>query len=398
MIEEIFAQVASVGAGYTTCLAGPGGVALVDIGARRSRVALAALERMCHHSNCMHSWWPHPWRPWLLKGNGFSEFVISHPHADHYCGLLALAGLPAAERPMGSLIHSGGTFFHPRIPDNPEADRLFFALAAVNMVLSAVPEYALGSAISACSTGPIARQPLVRGDTFLLGGLEFDVLWPPILLDDSTTSRLKNLVRAFDSLAMEAHQSGDTRLVRALEAVRKRAAEIGVESAFYEVTRPGSDHRVEVGSSEFTDYSTPQGEDEQDTVRGSINRRAQQLREAISRGANLLSLAFTSSNQHYVFLGDLDESLHPQIAGDLADRDHELVISAHHGTHWGQELTRLRSRYVVSSVGPPLDGKVRREWDQMGIHLRTDRAGDIAVWISRGEAHVCTCPADVRLI
>lgn len=96
--------------------------------------------------------------------------------------------------------------------------------------------------------------------------------------------------------------------------------------------------------------------------------------------------------QRYVFLGDLDESLHPEIIGDLVDQDHELLLSAHHGTHLGPDLLRLQSRCVVSSVGPPrLDRRVRPEYASIGTHLRTDTAGDVMVWMHGTGTHLATC-------
>ncbi|MDQ6949881.1 MAG: hypothetical protein M3256_27430 [Actinomycetota bacterium] len=204
--------------------------------------------------------------------------------------------------------------------------------------------------------------------------VQVEVLWPPETLDDEATSRLRRLVESYDTLADEAAENDDPRLIEALRAVRSRAADLGAESAFYDVPEHHSDADLE--SPEMRDHL-----EMDDSERGnSFDVRVRRLRQAVSRGANLLSLAFQTTEPAYAFLGDLDETLHSRIVPDLIDQDHEVLLSAHHGTHWN--LAQIRSRYIVSCVGPPLEAKVRNEYSQMGTHVRTDQVGDIVIRLS----------------
>lgn len=380
--------VASVGAGYTTVMASGGGAALLDFGAPSGRVALDALARLAdhRHSHRRH-WWPWwHWRP----GPEFSQFVVSHPHADHYSGLLRLAMTPPQQRYFASLLRPESTFFYPMVPRNPDAARVVYFLARLNEVISALPENALGRAVVATSDGPIRGQPLQRGDEIELAGVPVDVLWPPRLLDERSGARLRNLVREYELIAEEAAERGDERLIRAADAARESTDDLRMNEYLYGLPErmQGSglpevddDFSAEPGPQRHTRFDDPE-----------FDARLRHIRDSISRGANLMSLVLVTRPQRYVFLGDLDESLHPEVIGDLVDQDHELLLSAHHGTHMGPDLMRLHSRFVVSSVGPPrLDRRVRAEYASIGTHLRTDTAGDVMVWMHESGVHLATC-------
>ncbi len=354
----------------------------MDFGARRGSTAVRALERMTLRRGW--PWWrPSDLRPWAREP--FSAFLLSHPHADHYNGLLKLAATARDERIATPLLGEGAAFYHPRLPEDPEAGEVVLRLVALNRVLSGIPELALGQAIAACATGPVTRQPLSRGDSLTLAGESFDVLWPPQTLPSQTKARLRTLIRRFDALAEQAAERDDPRLKQTLESLRQRAV-IGIEAALYNVPDSTSDERW-VGFEDRDLSDLPGAADEDD---GSMTESLRALRRAISAGANLLSLAVTTVDRRYIFLGDLDESLHAEVAVELIGHEPEVVSSAHHGTHFGPALGQLRSRYVISSVGAPLAGDLRREYGTMGMHLRTDRAGDIVAWIGDCGTHVWT--------
>jgi len=308
----------------------------------------------------------------------FSELVISHPHADHYNGLLRCASSGTGGVGRGPLLVDGATFFHPRVPENPEARNLLFRLMALNTVLSGLPETALSSAVVACAAGGIARQPLMRGDAITLAGQPVDVLWPPKTLDARSSSRLQRLVQSYDDLAADAAQQGDEQLLRVLATIRDRWE--NVEDALYGPTYASSELRErETPPVLDGDLSDDEGivERERDTADS-----LRSLRHAITRGANLLSLVLATADRRYAFLGDADASVHGDVASVLVDYELEVLMSAHHGTYFSPELSHLKSRYVISSVGPPLLANVRDEYDRIGMHLRTHRAGDITAWVS----------------
>src|SRR5437870_9593660 len=97
----------------------------------------------------------HHWRWWRFMPplRPFNAFVLSHHHADHYNGLLHLASKPPTKRECHPLLGPEASFFHPRLPRTPEAGELVMRLAALNSVMSGIPEYALSSAVRACAAG-----------------------------------------------------------------------------------------------------------------------------------------------------------------------------------------------------------------------------------------------------
>lgn len=383
MLEVGFA---SVGAGYTTVLRSGGGAALIDFGGSSGAVALRGLERISEpfYRGDYLRW---PW--WTAEP--FSQLVISHPHADHYSGLLHLANVRRDRWRDRDLLREGATFFHPVVPKEPEAQALVHYLMHLNNVISGLPEYALGRAVAATSAGRVRREPLWRGRHIELGGAPVDVLWPPLELDDRCRTRLRRLVQEYESVAEDAAAHGDDRLIRAVAAVRESSDDLRAEERLYGVSEEGQ-------WQEFADDFSAQDDDESSRrhifADPALEARARRLRSAISQGANYLSLVLATSPQRYVFLGDLDQSLHDEVTRDLLDEDHEVILSAHHGTHFGAGLRGLRSRFVVSSVGGRLARSVRDEYKAIGTHIRTDAVGDVVVSMTTDGTHLTTCSCD----
>src|SRR5262245_16891850 len=83
--------VADVGAGYTTLLAGRTTAAVIDFGAPSERASMAGLDRlMWSKPHARHRDWVFPSR-WFRQFGSANDILISHPHRDHYNGLLGYA-------------------------------------------------------------------------------------------------------------------------------------------------------------------------------------------------------------------------------------------------------------------------------------------------------------------
>jgi len=374
--------IADVGAGYTTVLAGKNSSSILDFGSTGYKAALSGLDRMlCHHYH-PYFYWP----PWGCPALPATSLVVSHPHRDHFSGLLAYASERGSQGRPALLEGQPVKFFHPRIPVNPEALALIQCLMAIDTVLSGIPEYQLGRAEAACADGRVRRIPLQIGSPLELAEQSFDVLWPPHKLSPGLSLRLKHLVEAYDALAARAAENDDRRLLDALSRVReeealRRDADAG---SLYNVPEPSEGER-------FPDFST-EGDQAGEEIRDDqIGKEMKVLRAAITSGANCLSLVIATTDRQFVFLGDLDKSLHGEVAMMLADDRCGVVVSAHHGTHFGSGLEVVQSKYVFSSVGGSLSGQVDEGYSRMGMHLRTDIAGDISARSSRGSIDISTC-------
>jgi hypothetical protein len=75
---------------------------------------------------------------------------------------------------------------------------------------------------------------------------------------------------------------------------------------------------------------------------------------------------------------------------DSKERKHFLImIAPHHGTHWHDEMRKLRCCNVVSSVGKSLVAKVAQGYKEIATHnFCTFVNGDI--WLAPTEF---SCPA-----
>ena len=181
--------------------------------------ALHGLERLLdphHHRHHRFSW---PRWHWPLART--TSLVISHPHRDHFSGLLAHARSREASGRPPLLEGQPARFFHPRIPVNPEASSFVMHFVALETVLSGVPEYELGWAVASCTDGPVRRIPLQIGSRMKLADHECDVLWPPDELSPGVSLRLQRLVDAYNALAARAAKNDDRRLLDALAGVRE---------------------------------------------------------------------------------------------------------------------------------------------------------------------------------
>jgi hypothetical protein len=365
-VVRLVIGVYDVGDGFTGLLGNETDIGassvLVDFGGESGGSAVDALYRV-HGPR----WWP-----WLrvrrpLAPPPFDAFVLSHPHADHFNGLRIFRGRRERE-PWPPLLKSGAPFYHPGLPRNPVVAEFALRFAAAQELILGGPQFTPSQELSGCMESPVLPSPLFRGQWVDLADQRFKVLWPPEQLPPDATERLVNLVERYDSFA-----EGDGALQEAIERYRKRMESDNdplyglVDEAPHDSPRPEAREREHP--------RRPHAESPDET-------RLKALEGLIRNGANLLSLALMREDGSYAFLGDLDKSLHDQIARDLVGCDLRVLSSAHHGTHFGPALTDIHSDYVLSSVGKKRKGNIAAAYAEMGVHLRTDQVGDISVMLT----------------
>ena len=379
----------AVGAGYTGFLARREETALIDFGGESTGRAMDALFRVADR-HCP------PWRYFGLRPmplTPFGAFLLSHPHEDHYNGLRAFAAQQQRDPTLRPLLTRSASFYHPRLPSDPVATEFALRLAAlesVERVMSGVPDFTVIRAIRRCGGITARRKPLRRGHTVKLAGETFDVLWPPDQLPEDARTHLRKLVDRYDALAEEAATEEDTHLKDALNRLREPET-FDIEDALYGSAETADEEQQ--GPPEQREHDPTDKGPTRDGHDSRYTKRLGELKDAVKNGANFLSIVLASqADRRYVFLGDLDRSLHGAIAPDLLEFQPEVVSSAHHGTHFDSALETLRSRYVISSVGGKLKNNVCPEYDSMGMHLRTDRAGDIFALMLSGRTAVCSRP------
>ena len=294
------------------------------------------------------------------------SFLLSHFHLDHYNGLVSAFRHP--DPTVGSLLEHVDLdhVFYPGLPTRPEPDlwrRFLVARLSVN-------EFLLGNHSGVMAFDFIAvvrrlfprrsftRMPLRRGDRFPVGRRHFEVIWPPRETDDpSLIDSVRKAIAAFDEAA-EAHP--------ALAKIRDWVRERGVVEAYVQegpIQEEGSTQRegmVDLGLGPLEGSAEP--------IPAEVATANVRLRDA----ANRLSLAFYYDDRILV-LGDL-ENADINRALDGVDRSRfDVILPAHHGTHWHKRMRNVRAEYLLVSHGR----KMARHFDERWKRIANQTLGTL---------------------
>lgn len=299
----------------------------------------------------------------------FRVFTLSHFHVDHYCGLLHAS--------TGSRVHhfqkqgfSGiKEVFYPIIPEFRDKEEFLYDLLAINTRVfgsqTGVMEYSLLGAISRMNAGRSFRyRPLAQGDSFIINGSFFEVLWPPVSIDYKRA--LTDIRRALEDFKAAIDEDETTR------ELYNRVKEEGVFEEY--LRQPGEQ------------YEFPETNSGYEHTVGS-NREIQKLppvvekaSRSLKKAANHLSLAFFEDNR-FLFLGDTESSEIRQIVDELKSLGREnfyIFITPHHGTHWHNSLRRIRCIHSITSNGSKLCSKMKPQFKEISERsLATFANGDI---------------------
>lgn len=268
------------------------------------------------------------------RANHLNSFILSHYHVDHYSGII----LAAKENvPFTTGIEQ---VYFPRIPDFTDQKEFLTCLFAMNLrTLSSetgVMEYDFLNAISKLCSKSCQYRLLVEGDEIESDGGRIKVIWPPRVLSGARgISAVSKAISKFRSL-MELDER-----TRALYDRVRRENLVGklLEGEPF----PSSDESHEDRSIDWQ----PDSEDRQ--LRGAIKNADSALREA----ANHMSLSFYEYDR-LLFLGDLESNEIKKVASMLLKRGKmhfDVLIAAHHGTHWNDSLYQFRCHYCIASAG-----------------------------------------------
>lgn len=296
------------------------------------------------------------------SARGMRSFLLTHPHADHYSGVLSASKTKTLRQDVTQL-------FVPAIPFlGTRSITISFtaALYTMNALLgegSGVPEEDLANAFK--KLNPSGIQPAVRflrqGDGFNMAGISFEVLWPPPDASDLAKSAAA-AVRIFQDAIQ-----GQPEAKRIYENLRKHADDrIHEREQTTESLLLSSGEEFEVGEA-GTQQCIPESD--------RLSEQLQEANKAIQSVANRLSLALRSGCE-LLHLGDLEAGELRKVANGLRGQNvYRVLVAAHHGTHWSKKLAALRFQDCLVSNGPKMSSFYKKEYDQARFVQKTHAHG-----------------------
>jgi ribonuclease BN (tRNA processing enzyme) len=265
------------------------------------------------------------------------SFALSHFHSDHYSGLLDLLQL-------GAYAHIVKVYF-PRLPQFSDRSKLLKAFQTVNFYLlgndSGSMEYDFINLISIINNNKSFKViPVSQGDFINLGQKSFQVIWPPREIDNSFTNSVQKAIGLFN----DELKKNDT----------LRKIYDSLDDSFYQDKEEESD--FESGQAEKRIIKLIDSEQ-----RNQRLELIKDLNDGLREIANRISLAYC--NNQLLFLGDLEANeINYSLIYNLSVSNNsywDIVILPHHGTHWGQEMSKIQCKVGISSLG----NKLKDNWE-----------------------------------
>jgi len=279
---------------------------------------------------------------------GMNEFVLTHPHLDHYSGVTLF---PTGKKLSRDVDH----VFIPALPLLGSEEITFkFALAlfALNFMLGSKTGVAEKDLLDQfVHMNPSGANPkvslLALGDSFNLSGRQLEVLWPPLRASGILVQSVEEAIGAFENALQVddmARKARDKVIVAAEEAAKGAASRAGHGDS----------------GAEQPQLSDPVPEDEAKNICEEpglgfpvdVSDEVKAANEKIRSVANRLSLAFRSLGC-FLHLGDLESYELSAVVNNLGKSTHYCsIVAAHHGTHFSARMSALTARTLLVSNGP----------------------------------------------
>jgi hypothetical protein len=211
-------------------------------------------------------------------------------------------------------------------------------------------------------------RSLSMGDTVNIGSSQYEILWPPKIIDDeSTLNVISKAINDFNT-AVE----GDETLRRILETIGKKGK-----------VRTYSTEERETGELPGCGKNVNElNERPHQNEKRELPEMVRKANESLRAAANHLSLAFHEDNK-FLFLGDLEGHEIKQVVKILTQKHRHqffVTVTPHHGTHWDSHLGRIHTCYSVSSVGSGLFRHLSPKFKSISdICLITHLNGDVEI-------------------
>ncbi|TDA62590.1 hypothetical protein E0765_12345 [Sulfuricurvum sp. IAE1] len=333
-------------------------------------------------------------------------FVLSHFHDDHYNGLFYLT------HPFFDLKH----VYYPGIPTIIDAAgkdigvTFFSYLIAMNHYITLGTTSGSAAAdlieqLHRVSTTTFQYAPLFKGDIFNHNGTQYEVLWPPRVIkiqsntngrtldseDKVIVSKIKKAIGAFEKAKEEHPELNELaeKYSRAItEKYKNNIPEHEDKDDYPNANMKSTDSKVEEESFTNKPISTIE-----------LPPLAKTANDALRTAANDLSLAFKSENNKILFLGDLETNQINRVCQSLSNKQFDVFITPHHGTHKGSSMNLLKIKVALSSVGSLYKGYFRNpDLKRITNKLDTYNDGCIHAYIHHSSIDIEKCKYSSKTI
>lgn len=261
-------------------------------------------------------------------------FLLSHFHSDHYNGLQYTMDCQC-QQPLFNIKQ----VYFPRLPDFSKNREFLLCMFAMNHRVmgdtTGSMEFDFLRLIQSLNRGLFSYKALSCGERVVLGGTEFEVLWPPRVI--STKQTLKVIAKSMEDFNHAIEE--DDVLKKIYESLGKS-----------EQMRPYSSGKAGTLAAPSREGKTGKSPSFPKTDLPDVVKQAN---KSLRAAANHLSLVLHNDDR-LLFLGDIEKTEIKSVVSTLKKAGKcyfDTIITPHHGTHWHNNLYSLCCRRAVSSVG-----------------------------------------------
>lgn len=286
-------------------------------------------------------------------------FILSHFHKDHYNGLF-LENIKPRSFYLNNVYYQGIPIIVDENGDNIHT-KFFSYLMAINHYMlgdqSGVASADLISRLQQLSRKTFKFSPLFKGDTFTHNTRKYEVLWPPRILktDDKIVAKIKTAIEDFENA-----KKVDKKLGELAEKYHEIAEKYACNSEYTDEKKyeyPYESMQKAESQSKEDDkvfYEQLNGE--------NIHKLVKTANSSLRAAANDLSLAFKTTENELLFMGDLETSQINILCEELKGEDFKVFVTPHHGTHSGVKMKQISSKIALSSVGKLYKGYLENKY------------------------------------
>ena len=286
--------------------------------------------------------------------NNPSYFMLSHFHTDHYNGLFT--GIQQNDK------YDIEEVIMPILPQFKERTEYLKCLFAVNIRMlggsSGSMDYDFLTLMGKLSNQVTKYKRVKKGDEIVLGGEHFQILWPPETLNqEDILSSVKQAIEKFNNAKEEDKVLGE---------IYDSLNDSGVIKSYL------NNENFEIDSNLDQLEVIVKREDIPDSTK--------EANKGLRKIANRISLGFRSDSK-LLFLGDMEANEINQVISELRKEERlhfNVLMTPHHGTHWGKEMQNLSIETAISSVGKKLFWHTKPNYKEIAnLHMITHLQGDI---------------------